>query len=406
MLKVYAQYILLVGGSLPRVLRNYLQHYFTMESQETNITDEGSINFNISSTINGPALAVALGIEMILGIITNLFIIIASFCYAKTLKNSSTILLLFLAVANLFCCVVYMPFQIITAAVQEWIFGNTVEVREGMCVFVGYILSFSVIITYYILGAISFDRFLMIVKPITHRTIMTPIVVLIICTTIVAIVALYAALPLFGVGAIIFLPVVFTCSAGWATRNTAFFFSSLFIATIPVIIIIITSVWTFMFTRTFIKSDHQRRIQSIRTTNRQEYQKNIYNNRIRKLFGIFGTLLISNTISILPFIAIGITGNLVGFRTIPDPIYGIVMFVFFLNNIANAIAQCYFRPELKKTLLTFVKKIKTLYKCDKIVCKCQKKKKKYSPDDPSNSRSDSVSNEGTSQKTVEIINIE
>ena len=377
-----------------------------MESQDTNITDRGFINFNISSTINGPALAVALSIEMMLGIITNFFIIIASFWHAKTLKTSSTIFLLFLAVANLFCCVAYMPFQIITAAVQEWIFGDTVEVREGMCLFVGYILSFSLIITYYILGAISFDRFLLIVKPITHRTIMKPSVVLIISTTIVAFVALYAALPLFGVGVIIFLPAVFTCTAGWARRNPAFFFTSLIVAAIPVVTIIITSVWTFIFTRTFIKSDHRRRMQSIRTTDRQEHQKNIYNKRIKKLFGVFGMLLIVNTISILPFIAIGIAGNLVGFRTIPDPIYGIVMFVFFLNNIANAIVQCYFRPELKKTLLSFVKKMKMICRCDKIVCKSQNKKKKYSPDDPSNYRSNSVSNVDTSQKTVETINIE
>lgn len=377
-----------------------------MESQDTNITDKGFINFNISSTNNGPALAVALGIEMMLGIITNLFIIIASFCHAKTLKKSSTIFLLFLAVANLFCCAVYMPFQIITAAVQEWIFGDTVEVREGMCLFVGYILSFSLIITYYILGAISFDRFLLIVKPITHRTIMKPIVVLTISTTIVAFVALYAALPFFGVGVIIFLPFVFTCSAGWARRNAAFFFTTLIVAAIPVITIIITSLWTFVFTRAFIKSDHQRRMQSTRRKDRQEHQKNIYNKRIKKLFGIFGMLLIVNTISVVPFIAIAIAGNLVGFHRIPDPIYGIVMFVFFLNNIANAIVQCYFRPELKKTLLSFVKKIKTICRCDKIARKCQKKKKKYSPDDPSNSKSDTVSNEGTSQKTEETINLE
>ena len=362
-----------------------------MVSQDSNYTDERFINFNISSTNNGPALAAALVIEMILGITTNLFIIIASCVHTKTLKKPSTMLLLFLAIVNLFFCIVYMPFQIITAAVHEWIFGNTVEVREGMCVFVGYILSFSIMIMYYALGVISFDRFLMIVKPITHRTIMTPFVVIVIIIAISGFIALYAALPLFGVGVITFLPKLFTCSVSFEKRSVIYVIVNVVVAPIPIITIIVTSGWTFLFTRNFIKSDYQRQMQSIRNKDAEDYQRNIYNKRLTKLIGIFGMLLIVNAISIVPMVTIGIVVKFIGFHTIPDPIYGIVLIVFFLNNIVNPIIQCYFRPELKKMLTDFVKYIINACKCDKLVWRRQNKEEIDITDDPS--IPDSSSNE-------------
>ena len=351
-----------------------------MESQDGNFTDqEGSINFNISSTINGPALAVALGIEMVLGIIANLFVIIFSFWHTKTLKKSSTILLLFLAGANLFCCFVYMPFQIITAALHEWIFGKTVEVREGFCIFVGYISSYVTSIIYYILGAISFDRFLMIVKPITHRRFIKPVVVIIIVIAIAIFVALYAALPFFGIGVFTFSPIVFTCGSSWEGQRLRIIIT-LFVGAIPIVTIIITSGWTFLFTRSFIKSDYRQRKLSIRTKDGGEYQKSIYDRRMKKLIGIFGMLLIVNTISVVPFVLVATIGSVVGYSKIPDPFYGIIMFLFFLNNIGNPMVQCYFRPELKKTLIACVKYIMMACKCGKVTCKNQNKEKKYSSD--------------------------
>ena len=371
-----------------------------METQDSNFTDrEGSINFNISSTINGPALAVALGIEMVLGIIANLFVIIFSFWNTKTLKKSSTIFLLFLAGANLFICVVYMPFQIITAAVQEWIFGKTVEVREGICIFVGYILSYATSVIYYILGAISFDRFLMIVKPITHRRFITPVVVIIIVISIAIFIALYAALPFFGIGVFTFSPTVFTCGSSWEGQRLRFIIA-LLVGAIPTVTIIITSGWTFLFTKKFIKSDYQQRRKSIRTKDGGEYQKNLYERRMKKLIGIFGMLLIFNTISVLPFILVGTIGSVVGYSKIPDPIYGIILFLYFLNNIANPLIQCYFRPELKKTLIACIRYIFMACKCDKVVCRNKNKEKKYSLDNKSDDPEANTSD--NSQKTEAI----
>ena len=371
-----------------------------METQDSNFTDqEGSINFNISSTINGPALAVALGIEMVLGIIANLFIIIFSFWNTKTLKTSSTIFLLFLAGANLFICVVYMPFQIITAAVQEWIFGKTVEVREGICMFVGYILSYATSVIYYILGAISFDRFLMIVKPITHRRFITPVVVIIIVISIAIFIALYAALPFFGVGIFTFSPIVFTCGSSWEGQRLRFIIS-LLVGAIPTVTIIITSGWTFLFTKNFIKSDYRQRRKSIRTKDGGEYQKNLYERRMKKLIGIFGMLLIVNTISVLPFILVGTISSVVGYSKIPDPIYGIILFLYFLNNIANPLIQCYFRPEIKKTLIACIRYILMACKCDKVVCRNKNKEKKYSLDNKSDDPEANTSD--NSQKTEAI----
>ena len=122
----------------------------------------------------GPPIAAVVAIEFVLSLTANLFISVYTLSNAKkVLKKSSTLLLFNLALSNLLIAVFYMPFVVIALSAEEWIIGGTDEVRDGLCRFTGLVFSCSINVSLYTLTAISFDRFLFIVKPHLHRRWMT-----------------------------------------------------------------------------------------------------------------------------------------------------------------------------------------------------------------------------------------
>lgn len=150
---------------------------------EAVLMNESSVNPATNSSLNrwllkpelvGPPIAVVVAVEFILSLTANLFISVHTVLNAKNaLKKSSTVFLFNLSLSNLLIAVFYMPFVIVALSAEEWIFGGTDEVRDGFCRFTGLVFSYSISVSLYTLAAISFDRFLFIVKPHLHRRWMT-----------------------------------------------------------------------------------------------------------------------------------------------------------------------------------------------------------------------------------------
>lgn len=122
----------------------------------------------------GPAIAVFVGIEFILALLANSFIIIQTLSKGrKMLSKSSTVLLFNLALSNLTIAVFYMPFVIISMFAEEWIIGTSDGIRERVCEFNGFVYAYASSIALHTLAAVSFDRFLSIVQPHLHQRFMT-----------------------------------------------------------------------------------------------------------------------------------------------------------------------------------------------------------------------------------------
>ena len=119
-----------------------------------------------------------------------------------------------------------------------------------------------------------------------------------------------------------------------------------------------TTLWTYIFTRNFIKQDFERRQNMSNNKEHQQYEKSVYNVRIRNLIGIFGMLLLFNVITFSPYIIASIIGLIVGLDKIPSSIYSSVLILFLLNNVTNSIIQSYFRRDLRETITKFSKKLK------------------------------------------------
>lgn len=162
--------------------------------------------------------------------------------------------------------------------------------------------------------------------------------------------------PFFGFGKYTWAGGVGTCLPIWVGhKDYVIFFSVL--STIPFTIIIVTTTWTYVFTRNFLKKDFERR--QTMSTNKEDkfHEKSVYSVRIRNLIGIFGMLLLFNVITFSPYIIASIIGLIVGLRKIPSAAYTAALILFLFNNVTNSVIQSYFRHDLRDALKKHIRKL-------------------------------------------------
>ena len=260
------------------------------------------------------AAAVVFSVEMILALIANGMVLLITITQRKSWKQSSTIFFTSLILAHLVMALLCMPFLIIFFAAGEWIFGSTDAETQGTYLFLILFYLYTALVIVMTVAALSVDRFFFIVKPHLHKRFMRPWVALTL-TIIIWILAVPLSIVVF-----------------FETSNSII----LLLVTI-VGIILVTSVWTFCFTCRFINN------QSVTAG------ESAYASRKKRLFGIFGSMLIVYIICFFPIIIYFILDM---FIEVPEE-YGLVATVCFVFiTIANPIVQAYFRPEIKSVLLS------------------------------------------------------
>ena len=288
-------------------------------------------NFTLNSDFSNAAAAV-FSVEMILALIANGIVLLITITQRKFWKQSSTIFFTSLILAHLVMSLLCMPFYIIKFAAGEWIIGSTDEEKRGTCYFLLFIYWYSVLVIVMTVAAISFDRSLFIVKPHLHKRFMRPWVAL----TLTIVFWLLAA-PLDVVQFSGFNRQYSLVYCIFTTNSIGFIIYFILLSVTIIGIILVTSVWTFCFTCRFINN------QSVTAG------ESVYASRKKRLFGIFGSMLIVYIICFIPriiyfilhlFIEVSLEGDIVANAC----------FLFII--IANPVVQAYFRPEIKSVLLS------------------------------------------------------
>ena len=118
---------------------------------------------------------------------------------------------------------------------------------------------------------------------------------------------------------------------------------------IPFLIITVTTIATFIYTRFILKKNLERHKQTLNTIN-LEMQKNIYSERIKNLIGIFGLLLISNFLFFLPFLSAVIAAATVGLNRVPSQLSASGFVFHLFSNVMNPVIQAWFIKDLVATL--------------------------------------------------------
>ena len=301
------------------------------------------MNYSSNDEVNGPAVAAILTIEMVCGWIANGIVLVITITERKSWKQPSTIFFTSLILAHLVMLLLYLPFFIISSAAGEWIFGNTLEEKGATCSFAAYTFWYSILTISMTLAAISFDRFLFIVKPNYHKTFMRPWVALCLTISIWLLAAILNSTPLYGLGEFGYRSYG-TCVPVWK-GNKGYVFYMLTVFGLLLTVIIITSVWTLCFTRNFLK--HQSKLNTAGNS--------VYVSKKKLLFGVFGAMLLVCTISYTPGIVVAFVSR---FVDLPDEIYVAIIVCFVSITVANPLVQSYFRIDIVRCIKCICQKMK------------------------------------------------
>ena len=304
-------------------------------------------NFTATGSINGPVLAAVFAVEAVVGFIANVIVLSITLYQGKSFKQPSTIFFTSLILLDLLDVLAYLPMTTVATGAEEWIFGSTFEQRRVTCMFSGLISWFILHVTTAVLAAISLDKCLFIVKPYFYKRFMKPWVALTITIALWMIIALMFTLPLIAFEDYYYYGIYFgPCYVGFLGNIiNAIMFGLLLIF---IITIIVTSVWTFCFTRRFINDQSAIAGESV------------YNSRKMKLFGIFGSMLLAYTLCYAPAVIVGFISFGVA---LPDEAYATITVAIHFVPIVSPIIQAYFRPEITKTLVSFKNTLMEKLRC-------------------------------------------
>ena len=295
-------------------------------------------NYTFTGDFSPEAVAAVLSIEMILALIANGVVLVITIYQRKSWKQSSTIFFTSLILAHL-VMILYLPFTITALAAGEWIIGSTDEEKQGSCGFSGYIIFFSAYIMFMTLSLISIDRFLFIVKPHLHKRFMSPRVALVLVIIVWIVNAVFFSSGFINGSGVAYqyidnvgLCYAFTTSPIMAI--TRFSIISILLSTI-----VVTSVWTFCFTRKFINNQSM------------IVGESVYSSKKKRLFGIFGSMLLIYGICFTPATFLS---SFLAIIDAPDGLTISAVILFFLAIILSPVVQSYFRPEINSVIVNII----------------------------------------------------
>ena len=226
--------------------------------------------------------AAVLSVILLVGLALNLVVILYTICHPKSLRQSAIILLFASSVVNLDILLSYIPLQIINSFTEEWVFGNSEE-GKILCQINGFFTGLGGT-TSYMLALISVEKFFYLVKPLVHKQYFKPWLPSLILAIAFIIVSTKTVMDLV-FDRIDYDTIINVCIPVQNTTLLVTIYAAI-IAVFPFIIIVVTTLWTFLSTHHFIKSDHQRQVDIVgREEEAREIEDNLYTNVSRNCLG-------------------------------------------------------------------------------------------------------------------------
>ena len=298
-------------------------------------------NYTFIGDFKSPAVAAVLSLNTLAALIANITVLSITLYQRKSWKQSSTIFFTSLILAHLVMNILYLPFTIIALAAGEWIFGSTDEEKRGTCNFAAFSIWYTVLVISMTVAAISFDRFLFIVKPHLHKRFMGPWVALTLTITIWLLSAILSSTPFYGLGKFTYLEWAGSCMLAIDGYSFVGYVIPIALFVAVTSVLIITSTWTFFFTYKFLQD--QSTIAG----------DNVYSCQKKRLFGIFGAMLIVYGICLMPSFVVMAIVPLIGME---GQVVAVTFIFFHLLTVLNPVVQSYFRPGFREIILKVIMK--------------------------------------------------
>ena len=290
-------------------------------------------NFTLSDEINGPLLAAAIGIVTIVALLTNSFVLLLTLCHFKTWKQPSNIFLTNMLLSNLLISVFLMPLCVVTCAIGEWVFGDTVAQKLKVCQATAYVFLYNLIVETESLTLISLDRLFFIVKSMEYHKYMSTNKAVIIVVLSWLLGAILSTPPFYGLGKFEFAESYGICVPGFEGQLGFSIYLFLILLSLGGIIVF-SSTWTFCYTRNYLK----------RRNSRKMARNSVYLSQKRKLIGLFGTLVVIHILCYSLMVSLAAVGP---FTVVPPQWYAAAFFMLLLMTNLSPLAQSYFRYEIR-----------------------------------------------------------
>ena len=255
------------------------------------------------------SIGVVLSIFLLIGIPWNSVVIIV-ILKNRLFVQPAIVLLLNLAVTDLLLCVLVMPFNIVSAFADEFLFGSSDYVRCQVCQ-MGIMLNILLLMSVYNVTLLSLDRFLYVRVPMRYEKIVTTKRVILVLTLCWFVFMLFSLLPLLGIGTIGFSQVISTCAikASSMGPNIKYLYLWMYVAVacfVPIIILLVTNIWMLCIVKKGISKGFHRAVrnslgQGGRPSLTIELKDKYKRNQIR-LLQIFGAIFCANIITWVPIL--------------------------------------------------------------------------------------------------------
>ena len=264
--------------------------------------------WRIRGDVHHPILAALYILFFLISFGWNVFILVVMIKKRNTFKLPAHIAIFALTVANVFSCITIILPLFIVQCTQEWVFFGADCYRCNICKVQGAFVVLLVDFALHMLALMSFDRMLLLLKPLTYKKYITRkrifalvIVLLVLCILIVT-------PPFYGFGEIEFNRNLGTCLPRFTGNNGQIYYIgfSLIEAMFPMVTLIITSVITYRIIVRTLRTNHLRRKSLHRRKSMQEIKEvSHHKGQQQQLAKVFGAFLIAYIFAWSPIVVVG-----------------------------------------------------------------------------------------------------
>ena len=330
----------------------------TGELSSTNISCDCLWDIHPSLLKYSPYLATIEAVFFMVAFFWNLFIIISFAMHRKLLKDPASIYLFNLAVTD-FLLAIFVVFQCFVAELTGgFVIGHTDIIRCRLCEFLGFMIMFLMANTLHTLAILSFDRFFLLVNPMSYQSYFNWRRALVLVTVVWCLSLCIAIPPIFGFGEYAFTITIANCHPQWqgsSYRGIKNLHYIVFVGTealIPIAFLTFTNLWTYKIVNSVLRARLKRNHSFTKSTSAPQMQK-MKNERVDhtrqqlQLIKVFGALFLAHTACWAPVLIVLLVANIIGPTNIPLEVYLAGWVLYLTNPVAHPILETFFIKDLR-----------------------------------------------------------
>ena len=319
------------------------------------ITNDTFWEANASGQAANYAISSIVSIYFVVAFAWNLFIIMTYILKFRLLKEPANIFLFNLAIVDFMVTITIMLYTVIILAASKFVFGNSDFARCTACDAFGFFFDVLIAVSNHTLVALSFDRFILLAKPLRYKAIVTTWKAVVVMVVIWVVSLLIGLPPLLGFGQYEFNGRLGACLPRFSGERNGFKNLSYLILAVADILIcllllLLTNVWTYKIITKFLQRSLVRRRSFRDTPAGQTAEDDRFQKQQQQLLKVFSALFVAHLVSWSPFIIVililsGLSADQV--TKIPNVIFVLGWLAYLTHPVLLPIIETFFVKDLR-----------------------------------------------------------